>query len=121
MAATMEMTLLEHLAESQEAGDADRLASFYTPDAVVTLIDRRNPPSNPRVMNGHDEIAAFLDDLCGQDVSHTVGDLPSADHRIAYTVRCLYPDDTRVYCSATAETDDAGHIRSETIVQAWDE
>jgi len=47
MAATMEMTLLEHLAESQEAGDAERLASYYTPDAVVTLIDRRNPRATP--------------------------------------------------------------------------
>lgn len=121
MAATMEMTLLEHLAESQEAGDAERLTSYYTPDAVVTLIDRRNPPSNPKVMHGLGEIGAFLDDLCGREVSHTVGDLTSGDHRIAYTVRCLYPDDTRVFCSATAETDNDGHIRRETIVQAWDE
>lgn len=120
MAATMEMTLLQSLAESQEAGDAVRLASHYAGDAVVTVIDQTNPPSRPKVMRGHDEIAAFLDDLCGREVTHTVGDLTSGDHRVAYTVRCRYPDGTRVFCAATARTGDDGHIVDETIVQAWD-
>ena len=38
---------------------------------------------------------------------------------IAYTLRCRYPDGTRVLCSATARLRD-GVIVEEVGVQAWD-
>lgn len=120
MAATLERTLLEEIAALQKAGDAHGLAAHYAAEAVVTVIDQSNPPSRPKVMRGKADITAYLEDLCGRDVTHEVGDLVSGERRIAYTVRCRYPDDTRVFCAATARTDDGGRIVDETIVQAWD-
>ena len=47
-------------------------------------------------------------------------DLVEGDRSVAHTIRCLYPDGTRVVCMTIAELDD-GLIARQTIVQAWDE
>jgi hypothetical protein len=53
-------------------------------------------------------------------MTHTLEQTVFGDNRLAFTEACLYPDGTRVLCSALAELKD-GKIDRQTSVQAWDE
>lgn len=55
-----------------EGRDGKMLASFYTDDAVVRVIDRNNPPSKPREIHGRQAIATFWDDICSRAMTHKV-------------------------------------------------
>jgi len=102
-----------------EGRDGKSLAELYRDDAVVRIIDRDHPPSKPRELHGRQQIGAFLDDICGRDMTHKV-ETGVADHdRLAYTESCAYPDGTKVFCSAMLELKN-GLIARETMVQAWD-
>jgi ketosteroid isomerase-like protein len=103
-----------------EGRDATLLSSFYADDAVMRIIDRNNPPSRPRELNGRAAIAAFHDDVCGRAMTHKVETGVSDGDRIAFTQSCAYPEGMKVYCSAMIELKD-GRIAQQTVVQAWDE
>src|SRR5215467_1766506 len=53
-----------------EGRKASALAGLYADDAIVQVIDRDNPPSNPRSLNGRAAIAAYFEDVCGRDMTH---------------------------------------------------
>ena len=53
-----------------EGRDARALAALYGEDAVVQVIDRDNPPSKPRNLEGRSAISAYFDDMCGRDMTH---------------------------------------------------
>ncbi len=93
---------------------------MYAPDAVVTIADRINQPGSPQMLRGHEEIAAWLRDVCGREMSnevqHSVADAGGA----AFSEACRYPDGTNVLC-ATVLTLADGQIAGQTVVQAWDE
>lgn len=112
--------ILETIRTATESRDAAGLARLYAEDAEVTVIDRTTPPSSPRVLHGKGEVVTYLEDTCSREMSHEVRDLVEGDRSIAHTVRCLYPDGTRVVCMTIAELRD-GLIARQTIVQAWDE
>lgn len=103
-----------------ESHDGKMLSSLYSDDAVVTIIDRDNPPSHPREVAGREAIEAFWDDICGRDMTHRVDIGPSENGRFAFTETCAYPDGTKVFCATMTETDH-GRIKRQTVVQAWDE
>jgi len=113
-------SILETIRTATESRDAATLARLYAEDAELSVIDRSTPPSSPRVLHGKGEIVAYLDDTCSREMTHEVRDLVEGDGSIAHTVRCLYPDGTRVVCMTIAELD-GGLIARQTIVQAWDE
>jgi ketosteroid isomerase-like protein len=106
--------------EAIEGRDGRMLASFYTEDAVVRVIDRNNPPSNPRVVRGKAAIDRFWDDICSRAMTHKVESTIAEGDRLAFTQACAYPDGTKVYCLSMLELD-AGRIARQTVVQAWDE
>lgn len=112
--------ILETIRTATESRDAAGLAGLYADDAEVTVIDRTTPPSSPRVLHGKGEVVAYLEDTCSREMSHEVRDLVEGGDSIAHTVRCLYPDGTRVVCMTIAELD-GGLIARQMIVQAWDE
>jgi SnoaL-like domain len=103
-----------------EGRDVETQLSMYAPDAVVTIADRINQPRSPQVLHGRDEIAAWLQDVGGREMSHrvqhSVGDAAGA----AFTEACRYPDGTNVLCATVLRLSD-GHISDQTVVQAWDE
>jgi len=103
-----------------ETRDSHALSSFYGDSAVMRIIDRSNPPSRPRELNGKAAIAAFHDDVCGRAMTHTVEMGVADGDRLAFTQSCAYPDGLKVYCSAMLEIKD-GKIARQTVVQAWDE
>jgi ketosteroid isomerase-like protein len=102
-----------------EGRKADALADLYADDAVLLIIDRDNPPSQPRSIEGRDAIAAHFDDVCGRDMTHALESGLAEGNRVAFTQSCAYPDGTRVFVSAMLELK-GGKIVRQTVVQAWD-
>jgi ketosteroid isomerase-like protein len=103
-----------------EGRDVETQLSMYAPDAVVTIADRLNQPGSPQVLRGRDDIAGWLQDICGREMSHrvqhSVGDATGA----AFSEACSYADGTNVLCATVLRLSD-GQIAEQTVVQAWDE
>src|SRR5262245_1601367 len=83
-----------------EGRKASALAGLYAEDAVIQVIDRDNPPSKPRRLQGRSDISAYFEDVCGRDMTHKVESSVTAGNRLAFTQSCAYPDGTKVFCSA---------------------
>jgi hypothetical protein len=103
-----------------EGRDGRMLASFYTEDAVVRVIDRNNPPSKPREIKGRAAIDMFWDDICSRAMTHKVEATLADGDKLAFTQACSYPDGAQVFCLSVLELRD-GRISHQTAVQAWDE
>jgi hypothetical protein len=102
-----------------EGRKASAFAGMYADDAVLQVIDRDNPPSNPRSLQGKDVIAAYFADVCGRDMTHKVESGVATGNRLAFTQSCAYPDGTKVFCSAMIDLK-GGKIARQVVVQAWD-
>jgi SnoaL-like domain len=102
-----------------EGRNARALATLYSEDAVVQVIDRDNPPSKPRNLEGRSAISAYFDEVCGRDMTHKIESGIAVGKRLAFTQSCAYPDGTRVFCSAMIELK-GGKIARQIVVQAWD-
>jgi len=96
-----------------------RASALYGEDAVVQVIDRDNPPSKPRKLEGRSAISAYFDDVYGRDMTHKIESGVAVGKRLAFTQSCAYPDGTRVFCSAMIELK-GGKIARQIVVQAWD-
>jgi ketosteroid isomerase-like protein len=102
-----------------EGRKAPALATLYADDAVVQVIDRDNPPSKPRNLEGKSAIASYFEDVCGRDMTHKLEAGVAVGNRLAFTQSCSYPDGTRVFCSAMIDLK-GGKISRQVVVQAWD-
>jgi len=111
---------LARFCAAAEARDVETQLSMYAPDAVVTIADRINQPGSPQVLRGSDEIAAWLRDVCGREMSHEVRHSVADAGGAAFSEACRYPDGTNVLCATVLRLAD-GQVADQTIVQAWDE
>jgi hypothetical protein len=102
-----------------EGRKASALAGLYADDAVLQVIDRDNPPSKPRQLQGKSDISAYFADVCGRDMTHKVEAGVAVGTRLAFTQSCAYPDGTKVFCSAMVDLK-GGKIARQVVVQAWD-
>jgi SnoaL-like domain len=100
--------------------DARALAGLYAAEAELQVVDCRNQPSHPKVVRGRDEIGAYLADICGRDMTHSVDRLVITDEAASYVQNCRYPSGARVLCMVHLDLKD-GEIIREYGVQAWDE
>jgi ketosteroid isomerase-like protein len=107
---------LKRAIEGRKAG---ALAGLYADDAVLQVIDRDNPPSKPRHLQGKSDIASYFEDVCGRDMTHKVESGVAVGNRLAFTQSCAYPDGTKVFCSAMVDLK-GGKISRQVVVQAWD-
>ncbi len=107
------------LKRAVEGRNAAALAGMYAEEAVMLVIDRDNPPSNPRRLTGRAAIAGYFGDVCGRDMTHMIESGIAAGNRLAFTQSCTYPDGTKVFCSAMLDLK-GGKIAQQTVVQAWD-
>ena len=103
-----------------EGRDGHMLASFYTDNALVRVVDRNNPPSRPREVFGKSAIGAFWEDICGRAMTHKVETTITDGNKLAFTQDCTYPDGAKVLAFSVIELKD-GKIQSQSLVQAWDE
>jgi hypothetical protein len=88
--------------------------------ATVTIANKLDQPSAPRVLRGHDEIKAWLEDVYSRDMTHEVQHRVKDDQGVAYTQACRYSDGTNVLC-ATVIALDGGAITNQTVLEVWDE
>jgi len=117
---TTTMFDLERFTRAAEERDASTQLSMYRGDATVTIVDKISQPGSPRLLRGREEIRAWLEDMHGRDMSHSVKHTVSDGRGAAFTEACRYPDGTNVLC-ATVIALDAGQISDQTVVQVWDE
>ncbi|MGZ4166795.1 MAG: nuclear transport factor 2 family protein [Solirubrobacteraceae bacterium] len=111
---------LARFCAAAERRDVETQVSMYAPDAVVTIADRVNQPGSPQVLHGRDEIAAWLADVCGRDMTHEVTHSVANAAAGAFAEACRYPDGTNVACATVFKLAD-GQITDQRVVQAWDE
>ena len=111
---------LDTLKQAIEERDASVQLAMYAEDAEVTLVDRVSRPSAPRVLRGTEEIRAWIEDVCGRDMTHRVQHTVQDAGGAAFTEACHYPDGTGVVCATVLEVDD-GLVTRQVGVQAWDE
>jgi hypothetical protein len=111
---------LEQFTRAIEERDASAQLAMYAPNATVTLADRVSQPGAPRVLDGHDAIQAWVEDVCARDMTHAVGHAVGDERGAAFTEACRYPDGTNVLCATVLELED-GLIARQVGVQAWDE
>jgi len=111
---------LAQLSRAIEERDAASQLAMYAQDATVTIADRITQPGSPRVLQGRDEIATWIQDTCARDMTHRVGHAVQDNAGAAFTIACRYPDATNVLCATVLELAD-GQIVGQTVVQAWDE
>jgi hypothetical protein len=103
-----------------EERDASAQLALYADGAEVTLVDRISRPSAPRVLRGREEIQAWIEDVCGRDMTHRVQHTVQDEGGAAFTEACRYPDGTGVVCATVLEVDN-GLVARQIGVQAWDE
>ena len=82
---------LSRLTRAIQNRDAAGQLALYAPDATVTSVDRVDQPGSPKVLRGHDEIRAWLEDTASRDMTHTVQHSVQDDRGAAFTLACLYP------------------------------
>jgi hypothetical protein len=72
------------------------------------------------VLRTHEEIGAWLEDMYGRDMTHSVKHRVLDGTGAAYTQACRYPDGTNVLCATVIELD-GGVISGQTVLEVWDE
>jgi ketosteroid isomerase-like protein len=99
--------------------DATALAALHADDATLEFVDAEHTPSNPLRVDGRQAIDAYLADLFSREMTHSVEDVALGDGVLGFSVRCRYPDGTRVLCVASARLRE-GRISHQVAAQAWD-
>jgi hypothetical protein len=120
MATTSAAFDLDRFTRAAEERDAATQLSMYASGATVTIADRLNQPGSPRVLRGREQIAGWLEDLYGRDMTHAVEHTVHDAHGAAYTEACRYPDGAGVLCATVLELG-SNAIERQTVVQVWDE
>jgi hypothetical protein len=99
--------------------DAPTLAALHADDATLEFVDAEHTPSDPLRIAGREAIDAYVADLFSREMTHSVQDVALGDGTLGFTVRCRYPDGTRVLCVASARLRE-GRITHQVAAQAWD-
>jgi ketosteroid isomerase-like protein len=111
---------LARFCRAVEGRDVATQVAMYADDAEVTIADRINQPGSPQVLRGREQVAEWIRDICGRDMSHSVRHAVADDRGAAFSEACRYPDGTNVLCATVMELS-GGQIARQTVVQAWDE
>jgi hypothetical protein len=111
---------LERLTNAIQGRDASGQLELYASDATVRIIDRIAQPAAPKVLRGTDEIAAWIEDTAGREMTHAVTSGVSDEHGAAFVLECRYPDGTNVVVATVLEIA-GGLIVKQTFLQVWDE
>jgi hypothetical protein len=111
---------LDRFTRAAEERDAATQLSMYGPDAVVTITNKISQPGSPRLLRTREEIRAWLEDVYGRDMTHSVKHRVLDDTGPAYTLACRYPNGTNLVCATVIELD-GGTIARQAVLEVWDE
>jgi hypothetical protein len=111
---------LDRFTRAAEERDAATQLSMYGPDAVVTIHNKISQPASPRVLRTREDIKAWLEDVYGRDMTHSIKHRVLDESGAAYTQACRYADGTNVLCATVIELD-GGVISDQTVLEVWDE
>jgi hypothetical protein len=82
--------IVRTLRRAYEERDVDLALSLYSEHAEIRIVDYASPPDSPRVVRGKAQIAEYLRQLYGQEMSHHVGaalqDVIEGEGRISFNV-----------------------------------
>ncbi len=93
---------------------------FYADGAEWVEYRHVSPPRAPNRMMGKQQIAEFLERVCGADFGITVADEVIGTGRVAFSVDCAFPDGKHVLEHVIARIEN-GKIARQVDVEAWDE
>ena len=110
----------EQLRRAEEQRDLDAMLDLYADDAEMRIVNRNTPPSSPFVLRGKQEIAEYLKDVFGREMTHSIENEVVGEDRLAFNVACEYPDGTRVLASENMQLRNGKVVRQLEVV-AWDE
>ncbi len=111
---------IETLRAAAEERNAEAMLELYADDAEYVRVDRNSSPSSPMKLRGKGEIAEYLRDVFGREMTHRIENEVVGEDRVAFNWACQYPDGTKVLAAETCEVRD-GKIVRQVSVQAWDE
>ena len=110
----------EDLRRAQDQRDLNAMLDFYADGAELSIFNRNTPPSSPYVLRVKEEIAEYLRDVFGREMTHSIENEVVGEDRLAFNVACEYPDGTRVLASENMQLRDGKVVRQVEVV-AWDE
>jgi hypothetical protein len=110
----------EQLRRAEEQRNLDAMLDLYADDAEVRIVNRNTPPSSPFVLRGKQEIAEYLKDVFGREMTHSIENEVVGEDRLAFNVACEYPDGTKVLASENMQLRNGKVVRQLEVV-AWDE
>ena len=110
----------EALRRAEEEHDLDSMLALYADDAEMRIVNRNTPPSSPFELHGKEEIAEYLRDVFGREMTHRVENEVVGEDRLGFNVACEYPDGTRGIASENLEMREGKIVRQVEVV-AWDE
>jgi ketosteroid isomerase-like protein len=110
----------EALRRGIEGRDAELLIGLYADDAELRIVNKSTPPSSPRELDGKEEIAEYLRDVCAREMTHRIEDEVVGGNRVAFKEACEYPDGIKVLTAMTLDVR-GGKVVRQVNVEAWDE
>lgn len=110
---------LEALRRGVEDRDLASMLSLYDENAEIRIIDQRNTPSHPAVVQGRTRIGEYLSDVLGREMTHRLDHVVTGDRTISFLERCTYPDGMQVTGSSVLDVENGRIVRQEAV-QAWD-
>jgi hypothetical protein len=96
------------------------LIGLYADDAELRIVNKSTPPSSPRELDGKEEIAEYLRDVCAREMTHRIEDEVVGGNRVAFKEACEYPDGIKVLTAMTLDVR-GGKVVRQVNVEAWDE
>jgi ketosteroid isomerase-like protein len=103
-----------------EDKDFDSWVAFYADDAEWIEYRHFSPPRSPDRMVGRQQIAEFLERICGANLGITIADEVIGPDRVAFSVDCTLPDGKHIFEHVIAHFEN-GKISRQVDVEASDE
>lgn len=104
---------------AHEGQDIEAWLSFYGDNAQWVSYRHANPPRNPHVLTGREQIGAFLKRMKASEVHLSIRDEVLNSQRSAFCVICTLPNGCRVIEHVIIHHPD-GKIVRQVDVEAWD-
>ena len=105
--------------EAIETRDAATQIPLYADKAVVTVVNPDHTPRSPLRFSSKKAIAAWIEDICALNMTHSVVDVVDGGQRVSFTEEGRYRDGAQVWSMSTVQLEH-GLIVRQRVVLVWD-